>query len=316
LNNKVGSVAPNQIANFNTGVGSKSLLANVSGLRNTAVGFSSLSSTNPTTVNPTTTGNDNTGVGYQAGFTVSGGRQNTFIGSGADVSASALFNATAIGYNAKVDNNNKVRIGNDFVTNVELPPNSSLSIPTNPPAGVTIITSGSASNINGDLNVTGMLTKGSGTFKIDHPLDPENKYLYHSFVESPDMMNIYNGNAVLDSKGEATVVLPEWFEALNKDFRYQLTAIGGFAPVYIASEISRNTFKIGGGKPGLKVSWQITGIRKDPYAELHRTPVEENKPEGERGTYLYPEAYGKPAHTSTTRPPAPVAASRSKTKGN
>ena len=171
--------------------------------------------------------------------------------------------------------------------------------------------------MGGNVTVAGNLyATGSKNFKIDHPLDPENKYLYHSFVESPDMMNIYNGNAVLDSKGEATVVLPEWFEALNKDFRYQLTAIGGFAPVYVASEISRNSFRIGGGKPGLKVSWQVTGIRKDPYAELHRIPVEENKSPGERGTYLNPDAYGKPGYVTTGRQTDRVATSRSKPRGN
>jgi hypothetical protein len=135
------------------------------------------------------------------------------------------------------------------------------------------------------------LTKGSGSFKIDHPLDPENKYLYHSLVESPDMKNIYDGVAVLDEYGEAWVELPEWFEGLNRDFRYQLTCIGGFAQVYIAEEIYLNRFKIGGGIPGMKVSWQVTGIRQDPYANTFRVPVEEAKPENERGRFLYPEVY-------------------------
>jgi len=126
---------------------------------------------------------------------------------------------------------------------------------------------GHAGLFDGDVEVNGTLTKSNGAFKIDHPLDPANKYLYHSFVESPDMMNIYNGNAILDESGETWVELPEWFEALNRDFRYQLTCIGGYAQVYVAEEISANRFKIGGGTPGLKVSWQVTGIRKDPYAE-------------------------------------------------
>jgi hypothetical protein len=50
-----------------------------------------------------------------------------------------------------------------------------------------------------------------------------------------------------------------------KDFRYQLTCIGGSALVYISEEIKNNRFAIAGGKQGLKVSWQVTGIRKDPY---------------------------------------------------
>ena len=93
--------------------------------------------------------------------------------------------------------------------------------------------SGNAGNFQGNVNVTGTLSKGMGTFKIDHPVDPENKFLYHSFVESPDMMNIYNGVISFDQNGEAVVTLPEYFEALNRQFRYQLTPIGGFAPLYI-----------------------------------------------------------------------------------
>src|SRR5208282_2151874 len=89
----------------------------------------------------------------------------------------------------------------------------------------------------GNLTVTGQMTKGSGSFKIDHPLDPANRYLSHSFVESPDMMNIYNGNVTTDPRGLATVVLPDYFEALNGDFRYQLTAIGQFAQAIVAKEI-------------------------------------------------------------------------------
>jgi hypothetical protein len=144
----------------------------------------------------------------------------------------------------------------------------------------------------GSVNVTHTLTKGAGAFKIDHPLDPENKYLSHSFVESPDMMNVYNGNVNLDGNGEATIELPDWFEALNKDFRYQLTCIGGFAQVYIAEEIGNNQFKIAGGKPGLKISWQVTGIRKDAFANAHRIPVEEGKKGEKRGRYLHAKELG------------------------
>jgi hypothetical protein len=146
--------------------------------------------------------------------------------------------------------------------------------------------------VNGDLTVSGAVAKGSGSFKIDHPLDPKNKYLYHSFVESPDMMNIYNGNVVLDAKGEATVTLPNWFQALNGEFRYQLTAIGAPGPgLYVAQEVKDNKFRIAGGKAGMKVSWEVTGVRHDPYAEKHRIEVEVEKPANERGTYLHPDAY-------------------------
>jgi hypothetical protein len=146
---------------------------------------------------------------------------------------------------------------------------------------------------NGDVNISGTLTKGGGSFKIDHPLDPANKYLYHSFVESPDMMNIYNGVIVLDKRGKAVVQLPDYFEALNQDFRYQLTAIGAPGPnLYVAGEIKGNKFVIAGGKPGAKVSWQVTGIRHDAYAEAHRIKVEEDKGD-KRGTYIHPELFQK-----------------------
>jgi hypothetical protein len=147
----------------------------------------------------------------------------------------------------------------------------------------------------GTLDVTTMLTKPGGSFKIDHPLDPANKYLYHSFVESPDMKNIYDGVALLDGNGEAVIMLPDYFGALNRDFRYQLTTIGGFAPVYIAEEIQNNQFKIAGGKPGLKVSWQVTGTRQDAFANANRIQAEVEKAPQDRGHYLHPELFGAPA---------------------
>ena len=98
---------------------------------------------------------------------------------------------------------------------------------------------GYAAYLDGRVYIRGPLSKPGGPFKIDHPLDPANKYLYHSFVESPDMKNIYDGVVALDEKGEAEIELPDWFGALNKDFRYQLTAIGAPGPnLYIAEEIS------------------------------------------------------------------------------
>jgi hypothetical protein len=134
---------------------------------------------------------------------------------------------------------------------------------------------------------------GIKAFKIDHPLEPETKYLNHSSVESPDMMNIYNGNTVLDGSGRAWVDMPDWFEALNRDFRYQLTAIGAAGPdLHVATEISGNQFQIAGGTPGMKVSWQVTGVRQDPLAEAHRVQVEEEKAPGDVGRYLFPEVYG------------------------
>jgi hypothetical protein len=177
---------------------------------------------------------------------------------------------------------------------------------------------GLAGFFDGNVTITGTLSKGAGSFRIDHPQDPANKYLSHSFVESPDMMNIYNGNVVLDASGSAWIELPSWFGDLNRDFRYQLTAIGAPAPgLFIAEEIAENRFKVAGGAPGGKVSWTVTGIRQDAYANAHRIPVEEDKSPLEQGFYLHPDLYGQPAErnviyaqhpellrTPPTQPPA------------
>jgi hypothetical protein len=166
---------------------------------------------------------------------------------------------------------------------------------------------GIAGYFDGDVRVTDHLTATnlyavSKKFVIDHPLDPENRYLYHSSVESPDRMNVYNGNVTLDEHGEASVQLPDYFDALNRDFRYQLTPIGGPGPnLYVAEEIQENRFKIAGGDPGLKVSWQVTGIRDDASARSNPMRVEVDKPDEKKGLYLDPEAYGQPASQGIDR---------------
>lgn len=151
---------------------------------------------------------------------------------------------------------------------------------------------------SGNVEVTGNISKAGGSFKIDHLLDPENKYLSRSFVESPDMMNIYNGNVVTDRTGIAVVILPDYFSALNRDFRYQLTVIGQFAQAVIAEEIISNHFMFRSDKASVKVSSQVTGIRQDAWANAHPIPVEEDKPEKERGSYLHPDLYKQPHEKS------------------
>ena len=100
-------------------------------------------------------------------------------------------------------------------------------------------------------------------------------------------MNIYNGNAKTNEDGEVVVELPEYFESLNMEFRYQLTCIGSFAQAIIGEEVSNNKFTIKTDKPNVKVSWQVTGIRKDTYANDNRVVVEVDKEPENVGSLLH-----------------------------
>lgn len=151
----------------------------------------------------------------------------------------------------------------------------------------------------GNVSVTGSISKGGGGFTIDHPADPANRYLRHSFVESDEMKNLYDGIAVCDSNGEAEIFLPDWFESLNTDMRYQLTPIGAPAPsLHISEELRGNQFKLAGGTAGLKVSWQVSGVRRDAWAMANPIRTEEEKTGADRGRYLHPEAHGQPGENS------------------
>jgi hypothetical protein len=154
--------------------------------------------------------------------------------------------------------------------------------------------SDSAAFFEGDIIVTGAISAGTKDFKIDHPLDPANRYLAHASIESSEMINIYTGNVTTDSQGDAQVRLPDWFEAVNTDLRYQLTVIGQFAQAIVSSRVSNHQFGIKTDKPNVDVSWQIAGVRQDAFAKAHPLVVEQEKNARERGFYLHPELYGAP----------------------
>jgi hypothetical protein len=160
--------------------------------------------------------------------------------------------------------------------------------------------------VEGNLIVQGSVSKPAGSFRIDHPLDPANKFLSHSFVESPDMKNIYDGNVTTDANGSATVMLPDYFEALNRDCRYQLTVLGQFAQAIVSRKIAGNTFEIRTDQPGVEVSWQVTGIRQDAYARAKPIVVEEAKPAEEQGLYLFPAGFGASQAKQIGYPSRPV----------
>jgi hypothetical protein len=148
--------------------------------------------------------------------------------------------------------------------------------------------------VDGNITAATLNITGAKNFKIDHPLDPANKYLFHSAIESPDVMNLYNGNVTTDANGLATVALPDYFEALNRDFRYQLTVLGQFAQAIVSSKVQHNRLTIQTDRPEVEVSWQVTGIRQDAWMKAHPIAVEQVKPDNERGTYLTPLEYGPP----------------------
>jgi hypothetical protein len=51
----------------------------------------------------------------------------------------------------------------------------------------------------------------------------------------------------------------------------------------------------------MKVSWQVTGIRQDPWAKANPIKIEQDKSDEERGYYLHPEPHGHPAERSISR---------------
>jgi hypothetical protein len=185
--------------------------------------------------------------------------------------------------------------------------------------GTAAPSSGNKLQVAGNISAS-TIDSGLKNFKIDHPLDPENKYLYHASIESDQAVNIYSGNITTDASGHATITMPEWCEALNEDFRYQLTIIddgGTWAQARVAREMDLNSFLIQTSAPYIKVSWQVTGRRKDAFIMAHPMHVEVEKAAADRGKLLYPEAFGEPAsrgigYTAPEAPAkaAPVAASR------
>ncbi len=180
-------------------------------------------------------------------------------------------------------------------------------IGTSAPSGASKLTV--AGNISGST-----IDAALKNFKIDHPTDPENKYLYHASIESSEMLNLYTGNTRTDVDGYAVVTLPAWFEALNTDFRYQLTVVdesdAGWTFAKVVSKIQDGQFTIRTSAPNTEVSWQVTGVRQDAWALKHPMQVEKDKEPQNRGKMLYPEAYGLPVETGIVPPSEKLTPSR------
>lgn len=145
---------------------------------------------------------------------------------------------------------------------------------------------------NGNLGASGVKS-----FMIDHPQDPENKFLYHYSIESPEVLNLYRGTAEFDSQGNAMVRLPEYFDSININFSYQLTPVGAAMPnLFISKEIENGQFVISGGVPHKKVSWVVYAERNDEWVKQNKEfiGVEVEKKPHQKGKYLIPNLYGQP----------------------
>ncbi|MBL1149558.1 MAG: hypothetical protein AKCLJLPJ_01110 [Fimbriimonadales bacterium] len=138
---------------------------------------------------------------------------------------------------------------------------------------------------------------GTKSFQIDHPLWPETHYLNHFCTEAPEPMNAYSGNVLTDARGYATVQLPDYFDSINRDFRYQLTVIDDsddFVLAKVVRKIQDNQFVIRTSKPRVEVSWEVKGIRNDSYVQRYGYETEQEKDDEVKGKYIHPELYGMP----------------------
>jgi len=62
----------------------------------------------------------------------------------------------------------------------------------------------------------------------------------------------------------------------------------------VVKPIAHDRFTIQSDQPQVRVSWQVTGIRRDRYAKAHPIQVVVPKAKNDQGRYLHPELYGKP----------------------
>ena len=177
-----------------------------------------------------------------------------------------------------------------------------ISNPTNPESALKATTNGTgrAALFEGDVHINGTISKLGGMFVIDHPLDPENRILSHSFVESPERTNIYKGRAKLVN-GDVIIDLPSYFDALNHPEGREiiLTCVNGWSPLYLDGEIKNNRFVVKTTKIGdlnQEFSWVIYGVRNDKYARENPIVVEQEKGVNNgftKGEYLNPKVFGK-----------------------
>jgi len=230
------------------------------------------------------------------GFGVAGFNTATPVIGPGDQNATAVTGLGGIGVNGQTQNGQLVGVlGQNFTIN---PTFNNIGLLGQSENGVGVWGDNLDASFFGVYSNGELGASGFKSFMIDHPADPANKYLKHFSIESDEVLNLYRGTITMDANGVATVTLPSYFHMINKDFSYQLTSIGAPSPnLYISKEIENGVFVIAGGLPNQKVSWTVYADRNDPYAQQHpeNTETEVEKREGEKGKYLQPQLYGKPA---------------------
>jgi len=126
---------------------------------------------------------------------------------------------------------------------------------------------------NGDVNVVGAFSKGSGSFRIDHPL-PEKRdthHLVHSFVEAPQADNIYRGKVELVG-GTATVNIDTiagmtegTFVALNREIQCFTSNETGWTAVRGSVRGNTLTIEAQDNTCTDTISWLVIGERQDQH---------------------------------------------------
>ena len=168
-------------------------------------------------------------------------------------------------------------------------------------------------DVNGNGRVTGSFSKGSGTFLIDHPLDPLNKNLQHSFAESPEMLNIYKGHnsttkgiannenlqdfQAYSSKAFVRIEMPNWFNALNgkniDDYEVTVSPYGKCGQLWADKNgLVKNYFEVYGDND-CEFAWVVYGVRHDAFALGHPVIVESEKSAQDKGKCMHKEACDK-----------------------
>nr|BAR34811.1 hypothetical protein [uncultured Mediterranean phage uvMED] len=165
-----------------------------------------------------------------------------------------------------------IRLTDDGVCNYDFifPDSDTIKLETSTSSNKTfkLLNAGSG---NMNLEVSGSLSKGSGSFRIDHPVKPDTHYLYHSFVESPLTDLIYRGKTKL-TKGKASINIDKHFGMTEGTF----SALVDDKQVFTTNEDTWDPVrgKIEGNELHIEcqnedfdgyVSWLVIGDRKDKH---------------------------------------------------